>query len=145
MTSERLDLYAILGLTPQATPGQISRAYRALARQYHPDTRAPSDPAASARSDTALQELLAAYTVLSDPARRADYDHRGRPATHQPPRHATRGQVRVHITRTGPIPPPIQAGPVHWQPAHQPTRAAPPPGDSEDGSGWFDHQSRRSR
>ena len=37
------DLYAILGLNRNATPAQISHAYRTLLRRYHPDTRTPGD------------------------------------------------------------------------------------------------------
>lgn len=106
-----MDLYAILGVTPQASPDQLRRAYRGLLRQHHPDTR-PVGPRRAGAADMALQEVLAAYEVLRDPARRADYDRlRGGTA-----RSATPVQVRVHRT-SAPTPndPPIQAGPVHWR------------------------------
>ena len=62
------DCYAILGVTPTAEDVVIGAAYRALMRQYHPDTN--PDPKAQARA----QEISAAYAVLRDPARRAEYD-----------------------------------------------------------------------
>lgn len=62
------DLYATLGLDPNATPEQIETAYRRLARQYHPDVN-PS-PEAAAR----MREINAAYRELRDPERRAAYD-----------------------------------------------------------------------
>ena len=62
------DCYAILGVTPAAEDVVIGAAYRALMRHYHPDTN--SDPQAKARA----QEISAAYAVLRDPARRAEYD-----------------------------------------------------------------------
>lgn len=110
MRTAPTDLYAILGVTPHAAPDQLRHAYRALLRRHHPDTRAVDRPQSSGGADLALQELLAAYEVLRDPARRADYD-RLRGAS----RSATPVKVRVHRT-TAPIAndPPIQAGPVRW-------------------------------
>ena len=62
------DCYAILGVTPAAEDVVIGAAYRALMRHYHPDTN--SDPRAQARA----QEISAAYAILRDPAKRAEYD-----------------------------------------------------------------------
>ena len=62
------DCYAILGVTPTAEDVVIGAAYRALMRHYHPDTN--PDPKAQARA----QEISAAYAVLRDPAKRAQYD-----------------------------------------------------------------------
>ena len=64
------DCYAILGVSPTAEDVVIGAAYRALIRHYHPDTN--PDPAAQARA----REITAAYAVLRDPARRAEYDAR---------------------------------------------------------------------
>lgn len=61
--------YAALGLDRRCTPAQIRAAYRALARQHHPDLN-PHSPAAGART----QELNAAHEILSDPEHRAAYD-----------------------------------------------------------------------
>lgn len=59
--------YGTLGVSPGASPDEIRRAYRALARRYHPDARggAPSPEMASINS---------AWHVLSDPGRKAAYD-----------------------------------------------------------------------
>lgn len=62
------DCYAILGVTPAAEDVVIGAAYRALMRHYHPDTN--HDPEAQARA----QQISAAYAVLRDPVRRAEYD-----------------------------------------------------------------------
>ena len=67
MTTERIDLYAILGLTRDATQAQISAAYRTLLRRYHPDTRTPADTCRDTMSDAALQQVLTAYAVLREP------------------------------------------------------------------------------
>jgi DnaJ-class molecular chaperone len=111
MTGERRDLYAALGLTSKATQEEVRRAYLALVRQNHPDTRPCGDPFDDTASDIALEQALSAYTVLGDPARRHRYDQGTIP--HQT---STSIQVRVvrHSSATRPDRPPIQAGPMHW-------------------------------
>jgi curved DNA-binding protein CbpA len=111
MTVDRTDPYAALGLTPHATQGQIRRAYRTLLRQNHPDTRVRGDPADNAASDTTLQQVIAAYAILGDPACRAGHDHPTGP-------HQTSIPIRIRpgmpFARSAPDQPPIQAGPVRW-------------------------------
>lgn len=63
------DLYATLGVHRNATDEEIKRAYRELARRYHPDSN-PEDPQAEER----FKEITAAYEVLRDPERRRRYD-----------------------------------------------------------------------
>ena len=62
------DFYQILGLSRDASQQDIQRAYRKLARQYHPDVN--SDPAAEER----FKDVSEAYDVLSDPQTRRRYD-----------------------------------------------------------------------
>ena len=109
MTTERADLYATLGVRPSATQAEISHAYRALLRRYHPDTR-PDDESQNATSDAALQHVLAAYTVLSDPARRADYDRERTPPSGPAPRESQQVLNEHSAYRQ----PPIVVGPVRW-------------------------------
>jgi len=71
------DFYAILGVAPDADAGQITHAFRRLARVLHPDT--PATARADADSERFTQ-VVAAWRVLHDPARRAAYD-RTRPRT----------------------------------------------------------------
>jgi curved DNA-binding protein len=66
------DPYEILGVPRNATQEEIKRAYRRLAKQYHPD-RNPGDKSAEQR----FKEVQAAYEVLGDPERRAQYDRFG--------------------------------------------------------------------
>jgi DnaJ-class molecular chaperone len=113
--TKRPDLYAILGVPPSATQAEISHAYRALLRHHHPDTRIPGDQSQSAGSDTTLRQVLAAYTVLHDPARRADYDQQAKPPAH----HAPRQPQQPNHNRTY-SQPPIIAGPVRWHRAPNP-------------------------
>ena len=67
------DLYAVLGVARDATPEEIKRAYRKLARELHPDVN--PDPATQER----FKEVTAAYDVLSDPDKRQMYDLGGDP------------------------------------------------------------------
>ncbi len=62
------DYYEILGVPRNASQEDIQRAYRRLARAYHPDLN--SDPVAEDR----FKEISEAYNVLSDPATRRRYD-----------------------------------------------------------------------
>lgn len=72
------DPYRVLGVEPSASASQITHAYRTLMRRHHPDTRTPAPQAAPSgphqEHDAALQQVIAAYTVLRDPSQRADYD-----------------------------------------------------------------------
>ncbi len=66
------DLYSVLGVSRKASAEEIKKAYRKLARQYHPD-RNPGDEQAEAR----FKEVQGAYDTLSDPEKRKQYDSGG--------------------------------------------------------------------
>lgn len=70
------DYYEVLGVGRQASAEELKRAFRKIAMESHPD-RNPDDPAAAAR----FKEASEAYTVLSDPDRRRNYDMFGHAAT----------------------------------------------------------------
>jgi curved DNA-binding protein len=69
--AEARDFYEVLGVPRSATAEEIQRAYRKLARSYHPDIN--KDPGAEEK----FKEISEAYDVLSDPDTRARYDRFG--------------------------------------------------------------------
>ena len=66
------DYYKILGVERKAAVAEIKKAYRKLARKYHPDLN-PGDKSAEAK----FKEIQEAYSVLSDPKKRSQYDQFG--------------------------------------------------------------------
>ncbi|MGH9861155.1 MAG: DnaJ domain-containing protein [Candidatus Acidiferrales bacterium] len=68
------DYYAILGLDSDASTESVKLAYRRLAREAHPDRLGDKDSAAQALASSRMAELNEAYAVLSDSARRKEYD-----------------------------------------------------------------------
>jgi DnaJ-class molecular chaperone len=61
----------MLEVSPRATQTEITHAYRLRLRSYDPDTRSPLP---SNGADERLRQIFAAYALLRDPTRRADYD-----------------------------------------------------------------------
>jgi len=66
------DFYKTLGISRDASPADIQKAYRDLARKYHPDLN-PDDKSAKKK----FQKVQAAFDVLNDPAKREQYDRYG--------------------------------------------------------------------
>lgn len=99
--------YAVLGVSPTATQAEITHAYRHQLRTYHPDVR----PGMSrSTADERLRQIIAAYALLRDPTRRADYDHISSVAK------ADSRPITMTVTRTDTHDEqvPLWAGPVRW-------------------------------
>lgn len=74
---EFIDYYKLLGLDKSASQAEVKKAYRKLARKYHPDLN-PNDKEAQAK----FQQINEAHEVLSDPEKRKKYDEYGKDWKH---------------------------------------------------------------
>ena len=75
MADTKRDYYEVLGVDKNADEATIKKAYRTLAKKYHPDMN-PGDKEAEAK----FKEVNEAYDVLSDPDKKAKYDQYGHAA-----------------------------------------------------------------
>jgi molecular chaperone DnaJ len=119
-----MDLYIVLGVRRGASAEDIRRAYKRLARRYHPDIN-PGDREAAAR----FRDILSAYETLVDPDRRRRYDH-GEPTVVSPRPAGFAGfdfSPRVHAERTTTfgdlfggvfVPPPVVGRPARGADIH---------------------------
>ncbi len=76
--ADKRDYYEVLGVDKNVTEAELKKAYRKVAKKYHPDTN-PGDDAAAEK----FKEAAEAYAVLSDPEKRAQYDRYGHAAFDQ--------------------------------------------------------------
>lgn len=71
--AEKRDYYEVLGVSKDSSPEEIKKAYRSLAKKYHPDVSTEPKEVAEAK----FKEISEAYEVLSDPDKKARYDQYG--------------------------------------------------------------------
>jgi curved DNA-binding protein CbpA len=114
-TRRAIDPYAILGISRDATPLQVARAHRHLAKRHHPDLHEGATDAAER-----MRRINEAWSILSNPTQRADYDRAHPQATAAPGGHwvASRSAIRPaspSSTRTW----------ATWRATAAETRAAP--------------------
>lgn len=119
--------YQVLGVLPTASAEVIKQAYRRLANQLHPDKHG-GDP----RHEEQFKAVATAYSILSNPGRRAQYDFQLQQATQQAPRPATNAATSGPSVYNMPTPtpaPPLRTRPPagarerHYQQRTPPRRA----------------------
>ena len=76
--ADKRDYYEVLGVSKSADDAELKKAYRKLAKKYHPDVN-PGDKEAEAK----FKEATEAYTILSDPEKKKMYDQFGHAAFDQ--------------------------------------------------------------
>ncbi len=113
-TGVRFDPYAVLGIPHDASPLQVARAHRRLAKAHHPDLHEGADEAAER-----MRRINEAWAILSNPVRRGEYD-RAAAVTGTPNAHwaASRPPIR-------PVPPSSTRTWATWRASAADTRAAP--------------------
>jgi DnaJ-class molecular chaperone len=96
------DHYSVLGVASTASTAEIAHAYRARVRSQHPDVNHHTGH--DTRTDP-LREVIAAFAVLRDPARRAEYDRQRQSATNirTPPPTAASLRSPQPLLRVGPV------------------------------------------
>ena len=85
--ADKRDYYEVLGVDKSADDATLKKAYRKLAKKYHPDVN-PGDKEAEAK----FKEATEAYSILSDPDKRRQYDQFG---------HAADGGVQAGTVAAG--------------------------------------------
>ncbi len=112
-TRTKFDPYAVLGVSRDATPLQVARAHRRLAKEHHPDLHEGADEAAER-----MRRINLAWEILSDPLRRGDYDR----ATGNP----GRGHWAASRSPIQPVAPTSTRTWATWRATAADTRAVPP-------------------
>lgn len=112
-TRARFDPYAVLGVARDATPLQVARAHRRLAKEHHPDLNRDAHGAAER-----MRRINEAWAILSDPQRRDEYDR----AHGLPPR----GHWAASRAPIQPVAPSSTRTWATWRATAADTRAAPP-------------------
>lgn len=77
MADNQQDLYAILGLNKNATDDEIKKAYKKLAKKYHPDLNRDKSEEDKKAAEAQMKKINVAYDILKDPDKRARYDQFG--------------------------------------------------------------------
>jgi curved DNA-binding protein CbpA len=117
-----LDPYAILGVTRDATPLQVARAHRRLAKRHHPDLHA--DAAAVTDAAERMRRINEAWAILSNPNLRREFD-RSYPAAGTVMAAASAGHWAASRTPIRPMQPASTRTWATWRATAADTRSAP--------------------
>ena len=118
MNRDPRGFYAALHVTPDATPAEIQRAFRALMRLRHPDVEASSSTLSSTQSDAEpdggedVRRILESFAVLRDPKTRAAYDPASQPVR---PGSTVTGSREIPVRHHRDKQPVLRVTPVQWE------------------------------
>ncbi|HVM24297.1 MAG TPA: J domain-containing protein [Candidatus Limnocylindrales bacterium] len=112
------DPYAVLGVARDATPLQVARAHRQLAKRHHPDLHEGGEGKAAAAER--MRRINEAWAVLSDPASRAEYDRTNPSAGTPHSGHWAANRATIH-----PSQPSSTRTWASWRATAEQTRSAP--------------------
>lgn len=87
-----MSYYEELGLTKEAKPEEIKKAYRELSKKYHPDKN-PDDKEAEEK----FKKISEAYEILSDPVKRKEYDETGKAGGYKQRTGILVGMINAHL------------------------------------------------
>jgi curved DNA-binding protein CbpA len=116
------DPYAILGVDRDATPLQVARAHRLLAKRHHPDLHAGAEAVSEAAEQ--MRRINEAWAILSNPTRRRDFDS-SYPAAGTAPASFSGSHWAASRTPIRPIQPASTRTWASWRATADATRAAP--------------------
>ncbi|HEY6608619.1 MAG TPA: J domain-containing protein [Candidatus Limnocylindria bacterium] len=114
-TRARFDPYAVLGVPRDATPLQVARAHRRLAKEHHPDLH---EGAGADKAAERMRRINEAWAILSDPMRRGEYD--------RAVGNVERGHWAASRSPIQPVSPTSTRTWATWRATAADTRAAPP-------------------
>jgi hypothetical protein len=117
-----LDPYAILGVARDATPLQVARAHRQLAKRHHPDLHEGAEAVSAAAEQ--MRRVNEAWAILSNPSRRREFDH-SYPAAGTVTAVASGGHWAASRTPIRPMQPASTRTWATWRATADATRAAP--------------------
>ena len=117
-----LDPYAILGVARDATPLQVARAHRRLAKRHHPDLHEGAEAVTEAAEQ--MRRINEAWAILSNPIRRHEFD-RSYPAAGTVAAAASGGHWAASRTPIRPMQPASTRTWASWRATADATRAAP--------------------
>ena len=120
--SRTLDPYAILGVGRDATPLQVARAHRKLAKRHHPDLHEGAEAVTDAAEQ--MRRINEAWAILSNPIRRREFD-RSYPAAGTVAAVASGGHWAASRTPIRPMQPASTRTWASWRATADDTRAAP--------------------